>query len=100
MLFCSGRLRHSLTGASLLALSAPCGLQSSCRRGGTHVQSASETQAEQTPVRADKAYYLPMRDGTRIAVNLYYPESEVPAEPAPTILVQTRYGRALHDPDL
>lgn len=93
MLFCSGRLRGSLTGASLLALS----LLVACNRPAdvaAPVQSASETQADQTPVRADKAYYLPMRDGTKIAVNLYYPESEVPAEPAPTILVQTRYGRA------
>lgn len=94
MLFSSGLLKHSLTGASLLALSAlvACNLPADVT-APTH--SASETQPEQTPARADKAYYLPMRDSTKIAVNLYYPTREIPTEPAPTILVQTRYGRAL-----
>ena len=94
MLFCSNRFRVSLTGASLLALS----VLSACSHPGTPAASAqSETgsEAEHAPARSDKAYYLPMRDGVRIAINLYYPENKVPDEPAPTILVQTRYGRAI-----
>ncbi len=44
--------------------------------------------------RSDRSYYLPMRDGVRLAVSLYYPHGETPSREAPTLLVQTRYGRA------
>src|SRR5258708_25315733 len=36
-----------------------------------------------------------MRDGVRLAVSLYFPNRAVPARPAPMLLVQTRYGRAV-----
>jgi putative CocE/NonD family hydrolase len=36
-----------------------------------------------------------MRDGVRLALNLYFPGRTEPAAPAPVILIQTRYGRAL-----
>jgi len=42
---------------------------------------------------SDKSYYLPMKDGTRIAVSLYFPGG-TPPKSAPAILIQTRYGRA------
>jgi putative CocE/NonD family hydrolase len=42
---------------------------------------------------SDKSYYLPMKDGTRIAVSLYFPGG-TPPRSAPVILIQTRYGRA------
>nr|WP_255536314.1 CocE/NonD family hydrolase [Pacificimonas pallii] len=35
-----------------------------------------------------------MRDGVRLAINLYYPNGREPSVPSPVILVQTRYGRA------
>jgi putative CocE/NonD family hydrolase len=57
-------------------------------------QPATQPPSTTSVIRPDKSYYLPMRDGTRIAVSLYFPEGEVPASPVPTILVQTRYGRA------
>lgn len=55
---------------------------------------ATEAAARPEPRRADQSYYLPMRDGVRVAVSLYFADGAPPAEPASTILVQTRYGRA------
>lgn len=43
---------------------------------------------------SDRSYYLVMRDGVKVAVSYYFPGGTVPAAPAPTILIQTRYGRA------
>lgn len=43
---------------------------------------------------SDRSYYLAMRDGTRLAVSLYFPHRVVPTKPAPVLLMQTRYGRA------
>lgn len=43
--------------------------------------------------RSDRSYYLAMRDGVRLAVNLYFPDRRTPSAPAHTVLVQTRYGR-------
>lgn len=43
---------------------------------------------------SDRSYYLTMRDGTRIALSLYFPDRHLPEKPAPVLLVQTRYGRA------
>ena len=58
---------------------------------------SSPTDAAVTPRRAapwsDQSYYLVMRDGVRVALSLYFPEG-TPPQDAPTILVQTRYGRA------
>jgi hypothetical protein len=44
--------------------------------------------------RADRARYVEMRDGVPIAASFYFPRGQEPTERAPTILVQTRYGRA------
>jgi putative CocE/NonD family hydrolase len=41
-----------------------------------------------------KAFYLPMRDGVKIAVNLYLPKELDPEAKLPTILFATRYWRA------
>jgi len=41
-----------------------------------------------------KAFYLTMRDGIKIAVNLYLPEELDPEAKLPTILFATRYWRA------
>lgn len=43
---------------------------------------------------SDLSFYLPMRDGTRIAVGLWYPGGHIPDNRVPVVLVQTRYGRA------
>ncbi|MEI9995581.1 MAG: CocE/NonD family hydrolase [Rhizomicrobium sp.] len=43
---------------------------------------------------SDRAYYLKMPDGTRIAISLYFPGGKPPSQRVPVILIQTRYGRA------
>src|SRR5665213_2764298 len=43
---------------------------------------------------SDQSYYLPMRDGTRIAISLWFPSGKPPTTKGPVLLVQTRYGRA------
>lgn len=50
--------------------------------------------ARPPPRHSDVSHYVPMRDGTKIAVSFYYPSGSVPASPAPAVLMQTRYGRA------
>src|SRR5689334_13390246 len=39
------------------------------------------------------SFYLPMRDGVRLAIDLYLPVGLKPGEKLPAILEQTRYGR-------
>lgn len=56
--------------------------------------AASPPTAEPAARRSDRSYYVAMRDGIRIAFNVYFPDGHPPAAPAPTILLQTRYGRA------
>ncbi len=41
-----------------------------------------------------RSYYVPMRDGVRIAVDIYLPKRLDPARRLPTILEQTRYYRS------
>jgi hypothetical protein len=43
---------------------------------------------------SDLSYYLPMRDGVRLAVSVWFPGGAVPAKRVPVVLIQTRYGRA------
>jgi len=43
---------------------------------------------------SDQSYYLPMRDGVRLAVSIWFPGGRAPETPAPVVLIQTRYGRA------
>ncbi|MCC7410547.1 MAG: CocE/NonD family hydrolase [Gammaproteobacteria bacterium] len=55
---------------------------------------SSASPAERPRGWSDCSYYLAMRDGVRLAVSLYFPAGRAPATRAPTILIQTRYGRA------
>lgn len=87
-----GILNSSVSGVILLCL-AVMG-PAACTHGTSPAASAPAEVTSAAPVRADRAYYLEMRDGTKIAINLYFPDDAPPTEPAPTILVQTRYGRA------
>jgi putative CocE/NonD family hydrolase len=50
--------------------------------------------------RSDVSYYIGMRDGVEIALNLYFRDHVPPAAPVLTMLAQTRYGRAgaIRDP--
>ncbi|MFZ5615718.1 MAG: CocE/NonD family hydrolase [Pseudomonadota bacterium] len=56
--------------------------------------TACADRTEAPPIGRSKAYYLEMRDGVRVALNLYFPNGAEPLAPAPVILMQTRYGRA------
>lgn len=56
--------------------------------------------AVQAPVErpvgwSDQSYYLPMRDGVRLAVSYHFPGDKPPRTKATTILIQTRYGRGV-----
>lgn len=55
------------------------------------VAAAGEQAA---PRHSDKAYYVAMRDGVSLAVNLYFPTRRQPGAKTPAVLMQTRYGRA------
>ncbi len=41
------------------------------------------------------SFYIPVRDGTRLAVDLYLPKELQPSDQIPAILIQTRYWRAM-----
>jgi uncharacterized protein len=41
------------------------------------------------------SFYLPMRDGVKVATDLYLPRGLKPGQKIPTILVQNRYGRLI-----
>lgn len=86
----SGRLRNAViagaaSGIALLGASAP-----------------SLATGQRPDGWSDQSYYLPMQDGVRLALSLYFPDDKVPAGKSPVLLVQTRYGRAgvyLSNPD-
>ncbi|MCB2114511.1 MAG: CocE/NonD family hydrolase [Parvularculaceae bacterium] len=58
------------------------------------VSVSGDTGRESRSDGRSQSYYLEMRDGVRVALSVYFPGGETPARPAPTILKQTRYGRA------
>jgi len=58
----------------------------------TNQYGGDETKETQY-YQSDQSYYIPMRDGVRLAIRLYFPEGKVPTSTLPTILIQTReYG--------
>lgn len=80
-----GRSRRALLLSAALITLAAC---------ASSMQAPPAPAPERPQYWSDRSYYLPMRDGVRLALSLYFPDSREPAQPAPTILVQTRYGRA------
>ncbi|RKS85000.1 hypothetical protein DFR51_3600 [Sphingosinicella microcystinivorans] len=56
---------------------------------------AAQAPLERPAGWSDQSYYLPMRDGVRVAVSLHFPGGKPPSAKATTILIQTRYGRAV-----
>lgn len=85
--------RAVLLGATAMTLSACAALPEQGQAPGAR---------ERPEFWSDRSYYLEMRDGVGLALSLYFPEAREPASPAPTILVQTRYGRAgqMRSPEL
>jgi predicted acyl esterase len=72
-------LKALLTAAVLLAIGMPPG-----------VQAKEASSKRDTPRVASQTVMVPMRDGTRLATEIYLPTGE---GPWPTILVMTPYGR-------
>src|SRR5690606_5920385 len=84
---CAELRREAWMKRALLAALAACAL--------TACASPAPQSEERPSGWSDRSYYLEMRDGVRLALSLYFPGGETPAEPAPVILIQTRYGRAI-----
>lgn len=74
-----------------IALAALCGGGSGAMAAETPTPPPAATAPQ--VARPDTSYYLPMRDGVRVAVSLWFPGGKPPAAKAPVLLIQTRYGR-------
>lgn len=64
------------------------------RREGLVSQQGAPVLDPAFALRSDRSYYLPMRDGVELAVNLYFPGHAESERPLTTMLAMTRYGRA------
>lgn len=78
-------MRLLLISASLVALQAAPALAA---------EPAPAAAAAKPEGWSDRSYYLPMRDGVKVAVSLYFPGGVEPKAKTPVMLLQTRYGRA------
>ncbi len=78
---------HIVLAAILAGCAAPNTVKAADAAGARPVTTPAQ-------LRSDVSYYLPMRDGTRIAIGLWYPDGAPPTSKAPVLLIQTRYGRA------
>lgn len=59
----------------------------------TNAESSSSTGGTELVPRVSR--YIEMADGTRIAVDVWLPESALGGEPVPTVMQMTRYWRAM-----
>jgi uncharacterized protein len=59
-----------------------------------HGAQATDAAAVRVAGWSDQSYYLPMADGVRLAVSVWFPDGRVPGKKVPVVLIQTRYGRA------
>jgi predicted acyl esterase len=82
--------------ALLVALSSVLICVPSARARDEASATAQDTQrlVQRPTTWSDRSYYLTMRDGVKLAISLYFQNHLEPKVPAPTILIQTRYGRA------
>ncbi len=80
-------MRLALGGAAAMVLAGAVAAQT------PPAQPPSAPARVPAEPRSDQSYYLPMRDGTRIAVSLWFPNGKPPATKGPVLLIQTRYGR-------
>jgi uncharacterized protein len=89
-------VRESAKAAALLVLvvctaTRSSGISSQPADSGLHRNRTNIKLSD--PVRS--SFYLAMRDGVKIAADLYLPKGLRAGQKIPTILVQTRYGRSL-----
>lgn len=66
-------------------------LLASCAALVASAAAANEGAAQR---HSDQAYYVQMRDGVSLAMNLYFPKQRQADAKAPAVLMLTRYGRA------
>ena len=59
-----------------------------------NARGATDPKAAHSSEWPNLSYYLPMRDGVRLAVSVWFPPGVMPTTPVPVVLIQTRYGRA------
>jgi uncharacterized protein len=57
-------------------------------------QKSADPKAAHSSEWPNLSYYLPMRDGVRLAISVWFPQGVLPSSPVPVVLIQTRYGRA------
>jgi putative CocE/NonD family hydrolase len=57
-------------------------------------QGSTDPKAAHPKEWSTLSYYLPMRDGVRLAISVWFPDGVMPSKPVPVVLIQTRYGRA------
>jgi putative CocE/NonD family hydrolase len=86
-------LAPSAVGLAIL-LATIRGLSASEMRESSPGHYQGYTHAAYSGMKSS-SFYLPMRDGVRLAVDLYLPTGLKPGEKLPAILEQTRYGRRL-----
>jgi uncharacterized protein len=85
----SKRAAWRLAGSALLASFLCSGIVPQANaRGSTDPKAAHSSEWP------NLSYYLPMRDGVRLAISVWFPRGIVPSTPVPVVLIQTRYGRA------
>jgi len=61
---------------------------------GGGVSVPAQQPVDRQSQTADRSYYLPMADGVKLAVSLWFPASKREGSRHPVALIQTRYGRA------
>lgn len=81
-------------GAASLVLAGAAAGQPAPAPGASPAAAPPPAPAAHPAGWSDQSYYLPMRDGVRIAIGLWFPGGKVPTGKAPVLLIQTRYGRA------
>ena len=65
---------------ALFACAAPAAMQ--------HAAVPSVSASPKPENWSDRSYYLPMRDGVRLALSLYFPGGVEPSTPRPVLLMQ------------
>lgn len=73
--------------------------QTSAGTNSRQGDGAATMRVESGPLKPDQSIYVPMRDGVRLAVDVYLPRDRKPNAKFPAIFVDTRYGRRSEGPN-
>src|SRR5690349_4183267 len=83
------------TSRTVLAMTT-LGLAVGCSKPAPDRANQAPPEAS-TPSYTTASYYVPMRDGVRLAVDVHLPSTRGPNDRLPALLELTRYGRAYVD---